>query len=191
MKKLVLASESPRRRELLEMIGLSFRVAKSNVEEKFNPRLRARGQAEYLSLQKAQAVAERFVDAIIIGVDEVVTIDSDVLGKPDNNESARRMLEKLQGRVHRVITPYTIIDSPTKRTVTESVETKVYVRRISRKEMEWYIATGEPFDKAGGYGIQGKGSVFIEKIEGDYFTVVGLPISSLILSLRKFGVSLS
>ena len=191
MKKLVLASESPRRRELLEMIGLSFRVAKSNVEEKFNPRLRARGQAEYLSLQKAQAVAERFVDAIIIGVDEVVTIDSDVLGKPDNNESARRMLEKLQGRVHRVITAYTIIDSATKRTLTESVETKVYMRRISRKEMEWYIATGEPFDKAGGYGIQGKGSVFIEKIEGDYFTVVGLPISSLILSLRKFGVSLS
>ena len=113
------------------------------------------------------------------------------MGKPDNNESARRMLEKLQGRVHRVITAYTIIDSATKRTLTESVETKVYMRRISRKEMEWYIATGEPFDKAGGYGIQGKGSVFIEKIEGDYFTVVGLPISSLILSLRKFGVSLS
>jgi septum formation protein len=190
MKKLVLASVSPRRKEILQMVGFTFRIAKSNIDEKFNPRLQAKGQAEFLSRQKAEAVAERYVDAIVIGVDEVISLGGEVLGKPTSPEQAKKMLSRLSGKAHLAITAFTIIDSSTKKSVTKSVETKVYMKYINRKEIEWYIRTGEPFDKSGGYAIQGKGSVFIEKIEGDYFNVVGLPIFELVEELKKFDITL-
>jgi septum formation protein len=190
MKKLVLASTSPRRKEILEMVGFSFRTTKSNVIEKFNPRLSPRGQAESLSQQKAEAVAERYKDAIIIASDTVVAIDNESIGKPEDVADAKRLLRKLHGRIHSVYTAFTIIDIATKKTVTKSVQTKVSIRKMTPREIDWYVASGEPMDKAGAYAIQGRGAIFIEKIEGDYFNVVGLPIASLIEELKKFGIYL-
>lgn len=190
MRKLVLASTSPRRKDLLEMIGLSFRVAESHVTEVFNPRLRARGQAESLSLQKAEAVAIRYKDAVILGADQVISFETEVLGKPHTSENAKRMLTKLQGKTHRVITAFTIIDTLSKKTTTHSVETKVTMRRMSKKEIEWYVATGEPLDRAGSYAMQGIGALFVEKIDGDYTNVIGLPVGDVVRELQKFGVTL-
>jgi len=190
MKKLVLASESPRRHEILTMVGLSFRIAKSNISEKFNPRLSPRSQAEDLSRQKAEAVAARYRNAVIIGADTIVSLDNDLFGKPESSQIAEAMLTKLQGKTHRVITGFTILDTDLRKSVTKSVETKVTMKSMSKKEIEWYILTKEPMDKAGAYAIQGKGSVFIEKIDGDYFNVVGLPISSLLEELIKFEIRL-
>ena len=190
MKKLVLASESPRRHEILTMVGLSFRIAKSNISEKFNPRFSPRSQAEDLSRQKAEAVAVRYRNAVIIGADTIVSLDNELFGKPESSQIAKAMLTKLQGKTHRVITGFTILDTDLRKSVTKSVETKVTMKSMSKKEIEWYILTKEPMDKAGAYAIQGKGSVFIEKIDGDYFNVVGLPIASLLEELNKFEIRL-
>ena len=191
MKKLVLASASPRRKELLEQVGLTFRTAKSNVDEVFNPRLSPKGQAESLSQQKAQVVAQRFTDAIVIAADTIVSLGNEQFEKGENPENSTRLLQKLQGKTHIVTTGFTIIDTATNKSVTKSVETKVTLKKMSKKEIEWYVRTKEPFDKAGAYGAQGKGSLFIERIEGDYFNVVGLPISAVVDELKKFGVSIT
>lgn len=190
MRKLILASQSPRRKEILSMVGLSFRVAKSNIDEKLNPRLGPISQAEELSMQKAQAVAKRYTDAIIIGADTIVSLGNEIFGKGETTTNSKRILSKLQGRTHSVITGFTIIDTATKKSITKSVETKVTIKKMSKKEIEWYVATKEPMDKAGAYAIQGKGSIFVERIEGDYFNVVGLPIASMTEELKKFDINL-
>jgi septum formation protein len=191
MKKLVLASTSPRRKELLEMVGLTFRTAKSNVDEVFNPRLSPKGQAESLSQQKAQAVANRYSDAIVLGADTIVSLGNEQFEKGENRENSTRLLQKLQGKTNLVTTSFTIIDTAANKSVTKSVETKVTLKKMSKKEIAWYVKTKEPFDKAGAYAAQGKGSLFIERIEGDYFNVVGLPISAVIDELKKFGVGVT
>ena len=188
MRKLVLASTSPRRKQILEQIGLSFRVAKSNVVEKLNPRLTPKGQAEDLSRQKAEAVAKRFVDAVILGADQVISLDNETFGKPQGTMDAKRMLFRMQGRQHSVITAFTIIDTTMKKSVTKSVETKVTMKHMNKRDIEWYVGTKEPFGRAGAYSIQGIGAVFIEKIEGDYFNVVGLPIATVFDELKKFNI---
>lgn len=189
MKKIILASSSPRRKELLTSIGVKFKAIKSNVDEKMNPRLGPASQAELLSQQKAEAVAERYDDAIIIGADTLIAIDNEILGKPKDLVDARRILKKLSGKMQKVITGFTIIDSETKKSITKSVETKVYMRSVSDKEITAYMKKEYTLDKAGGYAIQGVGSIFVEKIEGDYFNVVGLPLYTLTKELKKFGIS--
>ena len=190
MKKIILASTSPRRKRLMKQLGIEFTIIPSKVIEKFNPRLKPRRQAEELSLQKAEAVAGNYPDAIIIGADTLVALEDEVLGKPKNEKEAKRMLKKLSGTTHKVITGITIIDSSSRKTITKSVETSVTFRTLYPPEIASYIQTDKPFDKAGSYAIQDKGALFIERIEGDYFGTVGLPLFLLAKELKKLGISI-
>jgi septum formation protein len=189
MKKIVLASASPRRKEILEITGLKFSVCVSDYEEdlslKFNPRELAR----FLSRKKAETVARKYKDAIIIAADTFIVFKNRLLGKPHVDREAEKMLKMLNGRVHSVITGFTIIDTGSGKTLSRSIETKVYFKKLSLEEIRAYVRSKEPLDKAGAYAIQGLGAVFIEKIEGDYFNVVGLPLCALSEALRKFGVN--
>lgn len=190
MRKIILASASPRRKQLLKQLGLEFEVVPSDVEETLNPRLKPRHQAEELALQKAQEVAKNFDDAIIIGADTLVALGDEILGKPKDINDAKRMLKKLRGRQHTVITGFVLIDTTNNRTIIKSVETKVWFRKVEPKEIASYVEKDEPFDKAGAYGIQGLGALFIEKIEGEYSGTVGLPLYTLGKELKKLGVSI-
>lgn len=190
MKQIILASSSPRRKALLQQIGLKFKVDAGNIEEKLNPRLKPRGNAEQLSLLKAKAVATKYSDAMIIAADTLVILDEEIIGKPKDEKDVRRILHKLSGRAHVVVTGFTITDTVTKKTVTKSVETNVYFKRLSEKEIDGYLDTGEPFNKAGAYGMQDKGGIFIAKVEGEWSNVVGLPLCALYEELKKFGVKI-
>lgn len=190
MKRLVLASASPRRKKLLKQIGLEFEVLPTNIEEKLNPRLKPLHQVESLSLQKAIAATalKEAKNAIILAADSMVAIDDEVLGKPKDVKDAKRMLKKLSGRDHSIVTGFTLIDTETKKKVTRSVETKVWFKKLTAQEISAYIARAKPFDKAGAYGIQELAAVFVEKIEGDYQGAVGLPLFALAKELKKFGI---
>lgn len=190
MRKIILASASPRRKVLLKQIGLNFEVVVSNFEEKIEDNLKPVDLAKKFSLQKAKDVAKNYDDAIIIAADTFVVLGNEILGKPKNKELARKMLEKLSGKAHLVITGFTIIDTKSGKTVTKSVESKVFMKKLTKEEIDAYVNTGEPLDKAGAYAVQEKGGLFVEKIEGDFFNVVGLPIFTLMQGLKKFGVNI-
>ena len=190
MKKIILASQSPRRKQLLEQIGLKFEIDPSNYEEDMTLKMEPAKLAEFLSLGKAKDVAERHKDAVIISADTIVAVDEEVFGKPKTPERSKYMLEKLSGRAHSVITGFTIIDTETNKQISKSVETKVYFKNLSEQEIDLYIATGEPLDKGGGYAIQRLAALFVEKIEGDYFNIVGLPIIPLAQELKNFGIKI-
>ena len=181
MKKIILASASPRRKELLAQIGLEFEVKPSHAEEiitKTEP-----GEiVEELSLQKASDVAFEVEEGIVIGSDTIVWHDGHVMGKPHSREEARQMLREIQGDTHSVFTGVTVIVKEEKevRSVnTFFCETKVHVYPMNEEETEQYLDTGEPMDKAGAYGIQGAFAAWVKSIEGDYNSVVGLPVSAL------------
>ena len=176
MDKIILASASPRRAELLHQIGLEFDVvvsgvAEDEVKEKDPIRL-----AECLALSKAHAVAASVEHGIVIAADTVVYLDEEFLGKPEDEQDAMRMLRLLSGRSHQVMTGVVIIKQPDMQTLCQVETTTVYMRSITEEEIRWYINTGESNDKAGSYAIQGYGAIFVERIEGDYFNVVGLPL---------------
>jgi len=190
MKKIILASASPRRKELLEKIGLKFEVEPAGYEEIVDTGMEAHELVRRLSRDKAEVVARKYRNAVVIAADTVVLIDGKILGKPHNRTEAKKMLRALSGRSHVVITGFTIIDTAKRRTLSRAVETKVYIRELNTEEIDAYVKSGEPFDKAGAYGIQGLGSVIVEKIEGDYYNVVGLPLSALTVALKEFGVNI-
>lgn len=172
---LILASKSPRRRELLSLITTDFEIESADVDETLPEGISPQEAVEYLSRIKAEPF-DNGAD-IVIGADTVVAVDGRILGKPSDRLQAAEMLRSLSGRYHSVFTGVTIIKP--EKTVTFSVETRVKFFDLSEVEINNYTATGECDDKAGAYGIQGKGSLFVEKIDGDYFNVVGLPISKL------------
>ena len=189
MKTIILASQSPRRKHLLQQIGLEFEIDPSDYEEDMSLKMKPNKLAEFLSLGKAKDVAQRHKDSIIISADTIVAIDEQVFGKPKTPERAKYMLKKLSGKVHSVITGFTIIDTETQKQISKSVETKVYFKNLCEQEIDTYIASKEPLDKGGGYAIQGMGALFVERIEGDYFNIVGLPILALTTELKNFNVS--
>jgi septum formation protein len=187
MKRLILASGSPRRKELLERIGLEFEVIPSGAEEvitKQNPS----EVVEELSLQKASDIAAQIPEGIILGADTVVCQDGQIMGKPKDRRDAGEMLQKLQGRSHQVFTGVTVLVKTSEELCqhTFSCETKVHVYPMTDQEIEKYLDTGEPMDKAGAYGIQGRFSAWVESIEGDYNNVVGLPVSALWQVLKQY-----
>ncbi len=182
---IILASSSPRRKQLLEMVGLDFEVVPSSFEENITKDMDPYELVEYLSFQKAQDVATKYTDAVVIAADTVVVLDDIVIGKPKDKRHAVSILRALSNKSHRVITGYTIIVSPIYQRITNTITSTVYFRKLNQKEIQDYVATGEPMDKAGAYGIQGLGSIFIEKIEGDYCNVVGLPVYHLLEDLKK------
>ncbi len=187
-KKIVLASSSPRRKELLAITGLSFTVDPSSYEEVLRPGINPRLLARLLSSEKAKTVARKYPNALVIAADTFIVYGDALMGKPHTEKEAIRMLGLLNGKAHSVVTGLTIIDTETGKSVSRSVETKVWFRKLKKKEILSYVRTGEPLDKAGAYAIQGLGSLIVEKIEGDYFNVIGLPLNSLADALKKFGV---
>ena len=175
---LILASGSPRRRELLNQMGLTFTVKPVDADESLTPGLSPREQVKLLSLRKAQAAAESFgPEPVILTADTVVVLDGKVLGKPANEEDAINMLTELSGRTHQVMTGVTVICGNHTRTFTEV--TDIHFRDLTDKEIRAYVATGEPMDKAGSYGIQGGAALFCERMVGDYYNVMGLPVCRL------------
>ena len=190
MKKIILASASPRRKEILALTGLRFRVVPSDYEEILDNAIKPHNLAKLLSLEKAMAVAGKYRDALIIAADTFIVFKRKFLGKPHTSQEARKMLSLLNGKFHSVITGYTILDTGTGKKITRSVETKVWFKNASAQELDAYVATREPIGKAGAYAIQGRGAVMVKKIEGDYLNVVGLPLFDLVESLRKFGIRL-
>ena len=187
---IVLASGSPRRYELLKMIGLEdFKVIADPTDEEMSPGLSPEEQVSRLSLQKAGNVSHLCKkDDIIIGADTLVYLGTEPLGKPDGEYEAVQMLTKLSGRMHSVYTGVTLLKGDSH--ITAAVRTDVYFRKISDKEIYEYVKTGEPFDKAGAYAAQSRAAVFIERIEGEFFNVIGLPVCRLVLMLRDFGVDI-
>jgi septum formation protein len=188
MKKIILASASPRRRELLALTGLKFSVDPGDYEEDMSTPLDPHRLGRFLSLEKAKSVAARHRDALIIAADTFIVFKGGLLGKPHTGREARRMLLLLNGKRHSVITGFTILDTASGKRLSRSVETTVFFRNLTEKEIDAYVRSGEPLDKAGGYAIQGLGAVIVRKIEGDYFNVIGLPLSALTEDLKKFGI---
>jgi len=180
----VLASASPRRREILRMLGIPFRAEESGVEEGTTGDPLSCALA--LSQRKALAVAERAgKEEVVVGVDTIVALDGKVLGKPSGPQEAAEMLGKLSGRIHRVYSGLTVAYGG--RLLSDYRCTEVRMRRISPEEIEAYVATGEPLDKAGAYAVQGRGAAFVEEIRGCFYNVVGLPVCALLELLAKVG----
>jgi septum formation protein len=189
MRKIILASASPRRKELLEKIGLKFEVDPGNYEEAIDSRLEPHEIVRQLSIKKAESVAARHQDAIIITADTIGVIGNKILGKPHTENEAWKMLQKISGKPHSVITGFTILDTATNKMLSRTVDTKVYIKKLIDQEIAAYINTGEPLDKAGAYAIQGLGAVVVERIEGDYYNVMGLPLHALTEALKEFGIN--
>jgi septum formation protein len=187
-RTIILASGSPRRKELLDKIGLTFKVDPSDASESLRLDLPPEGMAKAISLEKALKVASKYANAVIIAADTFGIFRGKMIGKPATADEAKLMLSRLSGKSHRVITGYTVLDTVTKKVTTHSVETLVYFKKLTSEEIENYIKSGEPLDKAGAYGIQGLGSIIVEKIKGDYYNVMGLPICALVESLKKFDI---
>lgn len=187
-RKIVLASNSPRRKELLRQIGLEFTADPADLDESALPDERPGDYAVRVAREKAAVASKRSRDAIVIAADTIVVLDGMILGKPADIADAERMLGLLSGRMHEVATGLVVRDSSTGRTAEGLSVTRVWFRDMSSEEISAYAATREPMDKAGAYGIQEKGAVFIDRIEGCYFNVVGLPISMLYIMLKGFGI---
>ncbi|MGG4439132.1 Maf family protein [Brevibacillus fortis] len=185
---LILASSSPRRRELLQTLGLSFTIITSDVDETTAEHLSAREVVEELSLRKAKEVASRLTEGVVLGSDTVVVLDGQILGKPVDEMDAYRMLSMLQRQEHTVYSGVALIDVETGRAEVSHSLTHVRIRALTEQEIKSYIATGEPMDKAGSYAIQGIGATIVEGITGDYFTVVGLPLGLTSTLLTRFGM---
>ncbi len=184
--RVVLASASPRRRELLNLIGISHEVRPANIDETIRTRETPRRHAERLAREKASAIAMHDPDLITIGADTIVVVNRKVLGKPADTAQATHMLGLLSGREHTVVTAVAVSRGKKLRSAVEEV--RVRFRRLSAEEIDAYIATGEPMDKAGAYGIQGFGATIVDRIEGDYFAVMGLPLVRLVGLMRDVGV---
>ncbi len=187
MHKIILASKSPRRRELLTQMGLKFSVWAKEVDETILPGPIGDGVAN-LALKKAEAVADQIKDGLIIGADTVVILDGQILGKPESPAHAKEMLTAMSGKKHHVITGIAVVDVATGKMHTDWEQTTVYFRQLKEDTIKAYIATGEPMDKAGAYGIQGRGGLLVTGIEGCYFNVVGLPITKLANILEIFDI---
>ncbi len=182
---LILASQSPRRKQLLELLDISFDIVPSTIEEVIDTSKNDEDIAMDLALQKALDVAKDYPDHQVLGCDTIVVKDHHILGKPKDDNDARKMLRLLSGTVHQVITGCAMVKGEEVITFYES--TDVYFKDLTDDEIETYIKTEEPFDKAGAYGIQGYGARYIEKIDGDYYTVMGLPVHQLYMKLEKNG----
>jgi septum formation protein len=187
--KIILASSSPRRKELLEKLAVRFEVFPSLVDE-----IPLRGEspedfALRTSMEKALSVSRNLCgDCVVIGADTIVVIDGEILGKPRNEEEAKFMLRKISGREHRVITGFSIVKPKAEILHTEFVESRVKIKTLAPQEIEGYIKTKEPMDKAGAYGAQGIGAFMIEEICGSYTNVVGLPLAQVVDVLTRLGV---
>lgn len=181
--EIILASSSPRRREIMNILTGDFRCVPADIKEVAPDEVHIEKRPEFLACQKARYVSKGYRNALVIGCDTSVIIDGKILNKPETTAHARRMLELLSGRVHKVITGCCICYGMQE--LSFSVTTEVEFYTLSEDEIEQYINTSEPYDKAGGYGIQGHGALFVKGIVGDYYNVVGMPISRIVKEAKK------
>ena len=184
--RVILASQSPRRRELLNLVGITHEVQPADIDESYLTGERPREHAERLARGKTAVIAGREPDAVVIGSDTIVVVDGDVLGKPVDESDAARMLARLAGRAHTVITAVAVAWRGETRSAVEEVG--VSFHPLTRQEIDAYIATREPMDKAGAYGIQGYGATIVSRVDGDYFAVMGLPLQRLTRVLGTLGI---
>jgi septum formation protein len=185
---LILASKSPRRRYLLKQAGLSFTVIQSQFDESNVPLSSPEVYVKFLAEAKASQVSEDYPEKWVIGADTIVMIDGTLLGKPASRAEARLMLKRLSGKTHQVFTGYCICCKSKNRSFSEVIKTDVRFKNLSEPEIEWYIRTKEPFDKAGAYAIQGLGTFLVKSIKGSYTNVVGLPVCEVIEFLIDEGI---
>lgn len=186
MRKIILASQSPRRQELLNNIGVKFEIIKSDFCENIS-RIDEKPEdiAEQLAYGKAKNVSDKLEKGIVLGADTIVVLNGEIYGKPKDEKDAVRMLSNLSGKTHQVITGVALIDKENGKTVIEHETTNVTFNKLTKEEIDAYIKSGDYIGKAGGYGIQNKGSILISKIEGCYFNVVGLPINKVYRMLKE------
>lgn len=187
-ERFILASVSPRRLELLSLMGLPVEVIPSGIEESFDPEETPEGHVMRLSSLKAQAVSVEYPGAWVLGADTIVLMDGEVLGKPKDKKMAAEMLHKLSGREHTVFTGFTLIRQSTGYKTCHTVSSTVLFRELSQDEVAWYVSSSEPYDKAGGYAVQGLGSFFIRAICGSYTNVMGLPMCELVDACMQAGM---
>jgi len=186
--KLILASKSPRRSYLLKQAGLEFSIIPSSFNEYSVTLSSPESYVRKLAEGKAKDISDKHPDSWVIGADTIVLIRNTVLGKPDSDDDARRMLKRLSGKTHQVLTGYCICCKKKNRFFSETIKTDVLFKELSDEEIDWYIHTGEPFDKAGAYAIQGLGTFLVKRINGSYTNVVGLPVCEIVEFLIKEGV---
>ena len=187
---MILASNSPRRREILENFGFSLKIISKNIDE-ISDKEDIKEKISDIAQQKTKAVAVSYPNEYVVGADTVVVINNKILGKPHIKEEAFEMLKELSGKAHEVITAYSLINISKNIFHTDTETTKVYFKSLSDEEINWYINTNEPMDKAGAYGIQGKGALFVEKIEGDFFSVMGFPLGKFLRYLSETDINLN
>ena len=186
---MILASKSPRRKEILENIGFNLKIESEEVEEISN-KLEITEKIMEIAYKKVEAVAYKFPDEYVVGADTIVELNDEIIGKPKDEKEAFKILKNLSGKTHNVITAYSFINKSKNILIQDYSITKVFFKDLSDEMINWYISTKEPMDKAGAYGIQEKGSIFVEKIEGDFFTVMGFPIEKFMTRLLELGISL-
>ena len=175
-EKLILASRSPRRAEILQAVAWEFEAITAGIDETLLPAEDAVTYVKRLAVTKAKAVAAKCQRGLVLGADTTVVVEGEILGQPGDAENARRMLSLLSGKWHEVITGVALVRAESKRSIVDHVVTRVRFSEMSDEEIAWYAASGEPFDKAGAYAIQGLASLFVEEVDGEYFNIVGLPI---------------
>ncbi|MGA7159493.1 MAG: Maf family protein [Bacteroidota bacterium] len=187
VKPIILASRSPRRIQLLRQIGLSFTAQESGVDEYIADGTSPEEAVRKLSLEKADHVARRLRNGIVIGADTIVVLHGEILGKPSSKEDAVSMLSKLGGKTHTVFTGFALVDAESKKSYVDHEQTEVTFRELGKEEIKRYVESGSPMDKAGAYGIQDDyGAVFVERINGCFYTVVGFPLSKFYSALNLF-----
>lgn len=186
---IILASKSPRRQELLKLLGVDFTIHTADIDETMDPALPPEQEVARVGEEKAEAVAAQCAsEDIVIAADTIVVVDGQILGKPRSEADAVRMLSLLSGRRHEVMTGLTVLQGGYMQRCV--VRTGIEFRTLSDCELRAYVATGEPMDKAGAYGIQGKCAIFVDKIDGDYNNVVGLPVAAIYRELKKLGIDI-
>jgi septum formation protein len=181
----ILASASPRRRELLRSVGLKFKTIPAHVDEDYIKGESPKQHVRRLAQEKALLISQKYPRAWVLGADTIVVIDGLILGKPKNKTQAKEMLKKLSGREHKVFTGFAVTQIASKVSHSDVVQSTVKFKKISAAELDWYIACDEPYDKAGGYAVQGKGAYFIKSIRGSYTNVIGLPLCEVLETLKK------
>ena len=182
----ILASQSPRRQELLSRLGLTFEIITADIDETMDPTLSVRDAVAQICEKKARAVGRTHPGRLILAADTIVVVDDTVLGKPHSPAEAKSMLQRLSGRIHRVMTAYCLWQDGAADTCVE--ETTIRFKPLSEAEIDAYVATGSPLDKAGAYGIQDQAAVFAEALDGDYYNVMGLPVCGVAKALRRHGI---
>lgn len=188
MRKIILASRSPRRKVLLEQIGLQFDIHESEYEEDMNAMKDPHELVKFLALNKAKDVAKHYNDAIIIGADTFVIFNDKFIGKPKDAQHAKEILKNFSGKKHEVVTGFAIIDTKNNIVINDLGKASVKFLELSDEEIDSYIATGEPLTRAGAYGLMERAAVLIDSIEGDFYSVIGLPLNKVYVNLKELGV---